>query len=112
VSPDPAYSLSITSTTIGRADVRSSAAEMIGENSRSVISTLVSACSSMKAMASASSRVLSAFSTAPDIGTPKCASYSSGVFASITETVSPRLTPSAESPAAKRSARLRVSRHV
>ena len=51
---------------------------MIGENSRSVISTFASPCSSMNAIASASSRVLSVFSTAPVIGTPKCASYIAG----------------------------------
>jgi len=44
--------------------------------------------SSMKAMASGSSRVLSALSTAPAMGTPKCASTMGGVLGSITATVS------------------------
>jgi hypothetical protein len=47
---------------------------MMGENSRSVISTLASPCSNWNAMASGSSRVLRARSTAPIIGTPKWAS--------------------------------------
>src|SRR6266699_1150294 len=40
-------------------------------------------------MASGSRRVFNAFRTAPAIGTPKCASYISGVLGSITATVSP-----------------------
>ena len=47
---------------------------MVGENSRSVTRTRASAWSSMNAIACASSLVLSVFSTAPDMGTPKCAS--------------------------------------
>jgi hypothetical protein len=45
----------------------------VGENSVSVISTFASPCPSMNAIASASRRVLSVFSTPPAIGTPKCA---------------------------------------
>jgi hypothetical protein len=56
----------------------------------------------MNAIASASRRVLRAFSTAPVIGTPKCASYISGVFDSITATVSPGPTPRAASADASR----------
>ncbi len=75
---------------------------MVGENSRSVMSTRASAWSSMKAIACVSSRVLSVFSTAPAIGTPKCASNISGVFASITETVSPGPMPRRTSAEARR----------
>ena len=64
-----------------------------GENSVSVMSTFASPCSSMKAIASASSRVLSVLSTPPVIGTPKCASTISGVFAAMTATVSAKPTP-------------------
>ena len=58
----------------------------------------------MKAIASASSRVLSVLSTAPAIGTPKCASIISGVFASIAATVSPVRTPRRASADASRRA--------
>jgi hypothetical protein len=64
-----------------------------GEYSRSVISTLASPCSSMKAIVSASRRVLSVFSTAPVTGTPKWHSIISGVLLSITATVSPSPIP-------------------
>ena len=47
----------------------------------------------MKAMASASSRVLRVLSTAPVIGTPKWASNIDGTLGSITATVSPCATP-------------------
>ena len=57
-------------------------------NSGSTISALASPWSSMKATASGSSRVFSVFSTAPAIGTPKCASTIGGVLGSITATVS------------------------
>ena len=70
-----------------------SAAFTVGENSRSVISTFAPPCSSMNAIASASSRVLSDSSTPPVIGTPKWHSYISGVLASITATVSPTPIP-------------------
>ncbi|MNR46107.1 hypothetical protein D3C85_1650340 [compost metagenome] len=79
-----------------------SAARMVGANSRSVINTLASPCSSMKAMASASRRVLRVLSTAPHIGTPKWHSYISGVLASITATVSSCPTPAAASADASR----------
>jgi hypothetical protein len=82
------------------------------ENSVSVISSLASPCSSMKAMACASSRVLRALSTAPHIGTPKCASYMGGVLGSITATVSPTPTPRRDSADARRRARAYVSFHV
>ena len=44
-------------------------------------------------MIAASSRMLSGLSTAPIIGTPKCASRLSGVFAPINATVSPTPIP-------------------
>ena len=56
----------------------------------------------MKATASGSRRVLSALSTAPHIGTPKCASYIGGVFGSMTATVSPRPMPRFASAEARR----------
>ena len=45
--------------------------------------------SSWKAIEGASSRMLSAFSTAPAIGTAKCTSFIAGIFGSIAATVSP-----------------------
>ena len=74
-----------------------SASRMTPENSRSTISTFVSAWSSWKAMTAASSRVFSECSTALTIGTPKCASSMAGVLDSITETVSPLPMPRAAS---------------
>jgi hypothetical protein len=56
----------------------------------------------MNASASASSRVLSVLSTAPHIGTPKWTSTISGVFASITATVSFFPTPRRASAEASR----------
>jgi len=56
----------------------------------------------MKAMASASRRVLSVLSTAPAIATPKCASYMGGVFGSMAATVSPTPMPRRESAEASR----------
>ena len=56
----------------------------------------------MNAIASASSRVLSVFSTAPHIGTPKCASYIAGMFGSMTATVSPLPMPRFASAEARR----------
>ena len=56
----------------------------------------------MKAIASASSRMLSALSTAPIIGTPKCASNIAGMLGSITATVSPLPMPRAASAEASR----------
>jgi hypothetical protein len=47
----------------------------------------------MNAIASASRRVLRVLRTPPTIGTPKCASTISGVFAAINATVSPTPTP-------------------
>ena len=81
---------------------RASAALTTGANSVSVSSTFASPCSSMNAIASASSRVLSVLSTPPVIGTPKCASIISGVFASITATVSPAPMPRRASAEASR----------
>ena len=79
-------------------DFASDAAFFItGENSRSTITSFASPWSSMKAMDSASRRVFSAHSTAPSMGTPKWHSTISGVFASITATVSPCPTPLAAS---------------
>ncbi|SAK99352.1 hypothetical protein AWB82_07284 [Caballeronia glebae] len=59
----------------------------------------------MNASVAASSRVLSVLSTAPVIGTPKCASTISGVFGSIAATVSPRPMPRAASADASRRVR-------
>ena len=60
----------------------------------------------MNAIVSASSRVLSVLSTPPVIGTPKCSSTISGVFAAITATVSPLPMPALDErrrePAASR----------
>ena len=56
--------------TSGRALASFSAAATTAENSRSTMSALASPWSSMKAIAAASSRVLSVLSTAPHIGTP------------------------------------------
>ncbi|MCY1555433.1 hypothetical protein D9M68_920990 [compost metagenome] len=63
-------------------------------------------------MASASRRVLMAFSTAPIIGTPKCASNIAGPFGAITATVSPRPTPRWARAEARRMQRLYVSPQV
>ena len=56
----------------------------------------------MKAMASGSSRVFIAFSTAPAMGMPKCASTIGGVLGSITATVSPLPRPARCSALASR----------
>ena len=74
------------------------------ENSRSVISTLVSAWSRVKAMIAASRRVFSVFSTAPAMGTPKWHSSMAGVLASMTVTVSFLPTPWAARALARRRA--------
>ena len=66
----------------------------------------------MKAIDSASSRVLSVFSTAPVIGTPKCISTISGVLASIAATVSPGPIPARTSADARRRQRKAVSPQV
>ena len=57
-------------------------------NSGSTMMALASPWSSMKATASGSSRVFSVFSTAPAMGTPKCASTIGGVLGSMAATVS------------------------
>ncbi len=57
-------------------------------NSGSTKSTLVSACSSIKAIVLASKRVFRVLRTAPAIGTAKCASIIAGTFGNKTETVS------------------------
>ena len=77
------------SMTRGFASVCASALSTIPANSVSVIRIFASACFSMNAIVSASSRVLSVLRTAPVIGTPKWSSTISGVFAAITATVSP-----------------------
>ena len=69
------------------------AAATVPANSRSVISTWASPCSSVKAMVAASSRVFNAFSTAPAIGMPKWHSTISGTLGAITATVSPLPIP-------------------
>ena len=58
--------------------------------------------SSWKAIEGASSRMLSAFSTAPAIGTAKCTSFMAGIFGSIAATVSPWPMPRPASQDAKR----------
>ncbi len=63
-------------------------------------------------MVSGSRRMFSAFSTAPAIGTPKCASNASGMFGAITATVSPRPTPAAAKAAASRRQRSSASRQL
>ena len=68
---------------------------MTGANSRSVSSTRASPWVRMKAMVSASRRVLMVHSIAPSMGTPKCASIIAGVLGAMTATVSPRCTPRA-----------------
>jgi hypothetical protein len=92
--------------TRGCTGAAASALRITGANSVSVIRTFASPWPSMNASASASRRVLSVLSTAPAIGTPKCASTISGVFASITATVSFLPTPAprergGEPPAAR-----------
>ena len=84
------YSASATSiTSSGAFDWRSASAFfMMPANSGSTMTALASPWSSMKATASGSSRVFRALSTAPAIGTPKCASTIGGVLGSITATVS------------------------
>ncbi len=78
------------------------AAWITSKNSRSAITTLASPCCSMKEMASASRRTLRVLSTAPIIGTPKCASSIAGMFGSITATVSPLPIPRPASAEARR----------
>ena len=57
----------------------------------------------MKAIASASRRVLSVFNTAPHIGTPKWASTIAGILGSIAATVSPTPMPRfVRAPASRR----------
>jgi hypothetical protein len=63
-------------------------------------------------MASASSRMFSAFSTPPVMGTPKCASNSSGTFGAITATVLPIPTPRFDRAEASRTQRSLVSAQV
>jgi len=66
----------------------------------------------MKAIVSGSSRILSAFSTAPAIGTAKCASKTSGTFGAIKATVSPRPTPCAAKALANRRQRSSAARQL
>ena len=58
-------------------------------------------------MVAGSRRMLMLFSTAPGIGTPKCASSMGGVFGSMTATVSPGPMPRPASAAASLCARAR-----
>ena len=67
---------------------KASASFATAANSGSTSKTLVSACSSMKAMVLASKRVFKVLSTAPAIGTAKCASIIAGMFGNKAETVS------------------------
>ena len=70
----PSASGSSISMTSGLRLHFASAALIVGENSRSVISAFASPWSRVKAMVLASSRIFSVLSTAPAIGTPKWAS--------------------------------------
>jgi hypothetical protein len=97
------------SITSGFASSRASAFLITGENSVSVISTLASPWRKMKAIVSGSRRMLSAFNTAPAIGTPKCASNASGRLGDMSATVSPRPTPRAASAPARRRQRSKAS---
>ena len=54
--------------------------------------------SSWNAIEGASSRMLSALSTAPAIGTAKCNSFIAGIFGSIAATVSPMADAAAGQP--------------
>ena len=63
-------------------------------------------------MVSASSRMLRALSTAPVIGTPKCASKRAGMLAAMTATVSPRPMPRRPSADARRRQRAWLSAQV
>ena len=63
---------------------------------------MVSLWSRMKAIIAASSRVFSEFSTPPVIGTPKCASYISGMLGAMIATVSPTPMPTLSSAEASR----------
>ncbi len=81
------------STTRGALLIWLKALRIVWAYSASTITTLASPCSRMKAIVAASSRVLMAFSTAPAIGTPKCASNRAGMLGAITATVSPRRMP-------------------
>jgi hypothetical protein len=67
-------------------------------------------CWSEKAIAAASSRVLSGLSTAPSIGTAKCASTISGTFEARIATVSSRPMPRLCSAEASRQQRAYSSR--
>ena len=100
------------SITAGGVSICASAAETVAENSRSAISSLASPWPRMKAMVAGSSRVLSAFRTAPAMGTPKCASINSGVLAAITATVSPSPMPRRDNAEANRRQRSWVCRQV
>ena len=89
-----------------------SASVATAANSGSTNNTLVSACSSMKAKVLASKRVFKVLSTAPAIGTAKCASIMAGMLGSSVETVSFLPMPSFWSWLANWRQRLYVSRQV
>ena len=89
--------------TSGFTAARASASLTTPENSRSTMTTLLSAWSSWKAITAASRRVFSECSTALTIGTPKWASSMGGVLDSITVTVSPLPMPRRASAEASRS---------
>src|SRR5690606_12480885 len=111
-SPGPSWTGSSTSTTNGgsppAASSCASACATTGVNSRSTISTLAPEWRSWNAIVAASSRVLIVLSTAPVIGTPKCASSIAGMFGSTTDTVSPSPTSRAASTDASRRARASI----
>lgn len=88
------------------APVLATATRTVSEYSASAKTIFASPWSSMKAMESASRRVLSALSTAPMAGTPKCSSIIGGVFGSIAATVSPLRIPKAASALARRRQRV------
>ena len=90
------------STTSGWTVAIASASVATRWYSRSTISTFTSLWSRMKAIIAASRRVLRQFSTAPVIGTPKCASYISGMLGAMIATVSPTPMPILSSAEASR----------
>lgn len=77
----------------GECSINVSALRTTAPNSRSTSTTLLWACWKIKAIDSASSRVLMVLSTAPLMGTPKWASNMAGVLGATMETVSPSPMP-------------------
>jgi hypothetical protein len=96
------YSASSMSMTMGFVSSRDRAFSTVGASSPSVITARAPPWRSMKAMVSASRRVFSVFSTAPHIGTPKCASIIAGMLGAMIATVSFRPIPRRASAEARR----------